>query len=347
MSNTAHAPRWSGESAWKWYEAQPYLMGSNFVPSTAINQLEMWQAETFDTATIDRELGWAAKLGMNVMRVYLHDLLWEQDAEGFCARIDQYLAIADRHAIRTMFVIFDDCWNPEFALGRQPEPKPCEHNSGWIQSPGSHVVNDSASWPRLELYVKQLLTRYRRDSRILAWDLYNEPGNGVAGDASAGTDKQGKGSLPLLTAVFEWARSVDNLTQPVTAGPWCFTPEYAELNEFSTTHADIITFHNYGAPLDLADRIRTMRLLGRPVVCTEYMCRGLGSTFEYCLPILAKNRIGAINWGLVSGKTQTIYPWGWNPSKGDPEIWFHDVFNPDGTLLYPNEERVFHQTAGR
>ena len=66
--------RWTMEQAQAWYESHPWLAGANFVPSTAINQLEMWQAETFDPATIDRELGYAQSIGMNTMRVFLHDI---------------------------------------------------------------------------------------------------------------------------------------------------------------------------------------------------------------------------------------------------------------------------------
>jgi hypothetical protein len=337
------ASRWSAEQAWEWHKKQPFLVGANFNPSSAINQLEMWQAETFDPAGIDRELGWAAKLGMNVMRVYLHNLCWEQDAEGFFKRMDQYLDIASKQGIKTLFTIFDDCWNPEFALGKQPAPKPGQHNSGWVQSPGKKIVNDPASWPALERYVKALLTRFREDERILGWDLYNEPGNGNSGDDKAGAEKQGKGSLPLLKAVFDWARSVEGLTQPLTCAAWNFSEPYKELNDFSFDHSDVISFHSYSPPMDLSSRIRELQKHGRPMICSEYMARGAGSTFEYCLPILKKYGVAAMNWGLVSGKTQTIYPWGWNAEKGVPDIWFHDVFNADGTLLYPNEARVFKQ----
>lgn len=184
----------------------------------AINQLEMWQAEAFDPETIERELGYASKLGMNIMRVYLHDLLWQQDPEGFCDRIDTYLNIATNHGIKTLFVLFDNCWNQESALGTQPKPIPFVHNSGWVQSPGIKVVNDPAAWPRLETYVKELMNHFRHDARIAGWDLYNEPGTGTTGDASGGQGTQGARSLPLLEAVFEWARSVEDLSQPVTAG---------------------------------------------------------------------------------------------------------------------------------
>ena len=125
--------RWTAEKANAWYREQPWLVGCNFTPSTAINQLEMWQAETFDADTINRELGWAAELGFNTARVYLHDLVWQANADGFKQRIDRYLEIAAGHGIKTTFVLFDDCWNPDPKLGKQPDPIPGVHNSGWIE----------------------------------------------------------------------------------------------------------------------------------------------------------------------------------------------------------------------
>lgn len=319
-----------------------WRFGGNFTPSTAINQLEMWQADTFDPATIDRELGWAESIGMGVMRVFLHDLLWVQDAAGFLGRMETYLAIADRHHIKTMFVFFDDCWNPDFALGKQPEPKPFTHNSGWVQSPGYRVADNPDQWGRLEAYVKGVLTHFAHDTRILLWDLYNEPGNGNAGDHVTLTGRRGSLSLPLLKAVFAWAREVDP-DQPVTAGPWIFIAEFDEINRFMFENSDVVSFHSYNKPGELSERINFIRYIanGRPMLCSEYMARSAGSTFKDCLPILRSNNITAINWGLVSGKTQTIYPWGWNESKGVPNPFFHDVFHADGSLLDPSEKEVF------
>ena len=337
--------QWEKSQAEAWYKKQPFFVGANFNPSTAINQLEMWQADSFDPETIKRELGYAKKLGMNMMRVYLHDLLWQQDPVGFCDRIDIYLDIADKNEIKTMFVLFDDCWQQTSALGQQPDPIPFVHNSGWVQSPGVKVVNDPDAWPRLEQYVKELLARYKSDERIVAWDLYNEPGNGISGDASGGQDKQGARTLPLLRAVFEWARTVEGLSQPITAGVWHPGPEYKSLRDFSVENSDIITFHSYLPPAELGRTIMSLGRHERPMICTEYMSRGGGSTFPYCLPIFHKHNVGAINWGFVSGKTQTIYPWGWSAEKGEPDLLFHDVFNPDGSLLYPHEEAAFKLVA--
>lgn len=319
-----------------------WRFGANFTPSTAINQLEMWQAETFDPAGIDRELGWAESIGMGVMRVFLHDLLWEQDSAGFLRRMEEYLAIADKHRIKTMFVFFDDCWNPDPALGKQPEPKPFTHNSGWVQSPGYRVVDNPDRWKRLERYVKGVLNHFAHDGRILLWDLYNEPGNGSSGDHVTLKGLRGNLSLPLLKAVFAWAREA-NPDQPITAGPWNFSADFDELNRFLFENSDVVSFHCYSKPAELQERINFIRYIadGRPLLCSEYMARSAGSTFKECLPVMRDNNITAINWGLVSGKTQTIYPWRWNESKGVPNPFFHDVFNADGTLLDPSEKEVF------
>ena len=104
----------------------------------------------------------AEKIGMNTMRVYLHDLLWKQDSVGFTKRLNEFLTIADKHKIKPVFVIFDSCWDPYPALGRQREPRPGIHNSGWVQSPGAVALTDPAQYPRLETYVKGLGRRVQK-----------------------------------------------------------------------------------------------------------------------------------------------------------------------------------------
>ena len=107
MAAAAPSEKWSEQQANDWYEKQPWLVGSNFNPASAINELEMWQADSFDPRRIDLEVGWARSLGMNTMRVYLHDLLWQQDAEGFKRRLNTFLTISAKHGIKPMFVLFD------------------------------------------------------------------------------------------------------------------------------------------------------------------------------------------------------------------------------------------------
>lgn len=317
--------KWTAEKAKAWYAGQKWITGANFLPSTAINQLEMWQADSFDPQTIDRELGWAAKIGMNTMRVYLHSIAWKQDPEGFKKRIDQYLGIADEHRIKTIFVFFDDCWNKEAKVGKQPAPKPGIHNSGWVQDPGQPMSADVSRFPGLEKYVKDVLGRFGKDKRILLWDLYNEPGN---------SDK-GNTSLPLLRKVFSWARAA-NPEQPITSGIWKWDLE--ELNAFQISNSDVITYHDYEEPEWHLRVIQMLKTHGRPLICTEYMARTRNSKFSNILPMLKKENIGAINWGLVAGKSNTIYAWDTPmPGSKEPAEWFHDIFRKDGTPYKKDE----------
>jgi hypothetical protein len=315
--------RWSQEKAWEWYNVHRWLVGCNFTPSTGINQLEMWQADTFDAVTIERELGWAGDLGFNTARVYLHDLVWENDPTGFFVRINRFLEIASSKGIKPMFVFFDDCWNSTFKAGRQPAPRPGVHNSGWVQSPGSSKVLDPSTWGPLEEYVKGVLNAFGNDDRVLLWDLYNEPGN----------NDLGKKSLRFLKEIFRWARDV-NPSQPISVGVWF---DNDELNEFQLSNSDIITFHDYHDATHPGEQIRRLKEHGRPLICTEYMARTNGSFFKTSLPVFKRETVGCINWGLVDGKTQTKYPWGSKEGSTEPELWFHEIFHRDGTPYRKDE----------
>lgn len=343
---------WTVEQANQWYAKQPWIVGANYIPADAINQLEMWQAATFDPAEIDKELGWAQSIGMNTMRVFLHDLLWQQDAAGYQKRIDQFLAIASRHGIKPIFVIFDSCWDPFPQLGPQHMPIPGVHNSGWVQSPGERALADPAQLPRLHAYVRGLVGAFANDPRILAWDVWNEPDN-------PNTTAYGKVELKdkaavveqLLPQVFNWAREA-HPTQPLTSGVW--TGDWSSLQSMSPVariqveQSDIITFHNYGWPEDFEQRIRELQQFHRPIICTEYMARGAGSLIETILPIARRYNVGAINWGLVAGKTQTYLPWdSWQRPYVtiSPTVWFHDLFRPSGALYRAYEGDIIRKLA--
>ncbi|WP_139924512.1 1,4-beta-xylanase [Hymenobacter sp. DG01] len=317
--------RWSAEKANAWYKEHRWMTGANFTPSTAINQLEMWQADTFDPTTIDRELGWAESIGFNTMRVFLHSLAWQQDPQGFKQRVNTYLGLADKHHIQTILVFFDDCWNKEAKIGLQPAPKPGIHNSGWLQDPGEPTSRDSVAFVKLKPYVQDVLRHFAHDKRILLWDLYNEPGN--SGKLTS--------SLPLVRNVFSWAREV-NPEQPLSIGLWNW--DFEALNRYQALHSDVITYHCYDeAPLHQ----RIIELLtthGRPLICTEYMARPRNSRFVNILPLLKKYNVGAINWGLVDGKTNTKYQWDVPIADGgEPTEWFHEVFRRDGTPYHQDE----------
>ena len=347
VSMESQEARWTEAQANQWYQQQPWPVGANFLPSNAINELEMWQAETFDPTTIDRELGWAEGIGMNTMRVFLHSLLWQQDPKGFQQRIDTFLTIAARHHIRPVFVLFDSCWDPNPKLGPQHPPIPGVHNSGWVQDPGTAVLNDPAQYPRLEAYVKGLLGAFANDPRILAWDLWNEPDNGNDSSYAKG-DPKNKNTIiiGLLPQVYDWARTV-HPTQPLTSGlwhgDWTSLETMPPLARTQIEQSDVISFHNYGWPEDFERSVKLLQQFHRPLICTEYMARNIGSTFDTILPIAHKDHVGAINWGLVAGKSQTWIPWdSWQRPyvTEQPAVWQHDVFHPDGTPYRQREVEI-------
>jgi Glycosyl hydrolase catalytic core len=314
-----------------------WRVGCNFNPSTAINQIEMWDASTFDLPTIRRELGWASQLGFNSVRVFLHDLVWAADADGFYARLEQVLEVADRLGIGMMPVFFDSVWHPFPHLGLQRAPEPGVHNSGWVQSPGVAVLKDPARFDALEGYISDTISRFRDDSRIHVWDLWNEPDN--ANLASYGPrdlgDRKAEAVHPLLTKAFAWARSA-NPSQPLTSaiwlGDWSAHDKLKPIEKLQIEQSDVVSFHNYDSAEQLERRIQQLKRYDRPLLCTEYMARGPGSTFQGCLPVLAKHGVDAYSWGFVKGKTQTHLPWdSWQkPYSQDPQPWFHEILHADG-----------------
>jgi hypothetical protein len=349
----APSSRWTEQTANDWYAKQSWLVGSNYIPATAINELEMWQADTFDPKRIDTELGWAESIGFNTMRVFLHDLLWQQDAKGFQKRIDTFLTICDKHHIKPIFVLFDSVWDPDPKLGKQHTPTPGVHNSGWLQSPGAKALEDKSQYPRLEAYVKGVVGAFAKDRRIIGWDIWNEPDNTNAGSYK---DPANKVELvnALLPQAFDWAREA-HASQPLTSGVWkdndWSSPEKMNPTEkIQIEQSDVISFHSYDKPEGFERRLKYLLGYKRPIICTEYMARGNGSTFEGSLPIAKKYHVGAINWGLVAGKTQTFLPWdSWKHPYTDrePPVWFHEVFRTDGQPYKPEEVAFIKHELGK
>ncbi len=346
--------RWTQEKATRWYAGEPWPVGSNYIPADAINQLEMWQKRSFDPKEIDKELGWAESLGMNTMRVFLHDLLWKQDAEGFKRRINTFLQICDKHKIRPLFVLFDSVWDPMPHLGKQHKPVPGVHNSGWVQSPGTKALEDPAQYPRLKAYVEGVVGAFGKDQRVLGWDIWNEPDNGGGGNyKDLEPPNKEQLVLALLPQAFAWARAAKP-TQPLTSGVWQGNwSDPAKLEPMAKEQlelSDITSFHNYADANDFETRIKWLQQYGRPIICTEYMARPLKSTFETILPIAKEYKVGAINWGFVQGKTQTYFPWdSWQHPyvSAPPPVWFHDIFHTDGKPYNDQEVAFIRKMTGK
>lgn len=306
----------------------PWLCGFNYVPSSAVNSTDMWQEETFDPDLINRELGLAKEIGFNACRVFLQYLVFESDRLGSMERFERFLEIADRHGIRTVPILFDDCAfaNKQPYLGRQDEPRAGVHNGCWTPSPGHDRVRDRASWPQLRSYLQGIIAQHRDDGRIAMWDLYNEPGN----------SEMGNDSLPLLREAFSWAREVQP-TQPITSGIW--SQELQEINDALVELSDVVSFHDYTDLESFSGMLDKLEesAEGRKVACTEWMARHFDCRYSTHLPLLLRKSIDCFAWGLVRGRTQTHFPWGSQEGAEEPELWFHDLLLPDGSP-YDSEE---------
>ncbi len=350
--------RWSPQKAQAWGADRGWMMGCNFVPSTAGNQLEMWQKETFDPSTIERELGWAAALGMNSIRVFLHDLVWAADCDAYLDRVDVFLRVADHNGISTVLVLFDGVWNPEPQLGPQGDPTPRVHNSMWVQGPGAAVLGDRSLWPRLRPYVEAVVTRFAHDPRVVVWDLFNEPDQTNA-ISYPRREVSGKARLAndLLNQIFDWCCAVDP-DQPLTAGVFVGVNGSVErtgrLNRTMLSRSDVISFHSYSPRAKLLSTIEHLRRYRRPILCTEWMARTVGSRVQL-VDVLAEQQVSAWSWGLVDGRSQTKYPWTtWlrrpkedSRPKDDKGIWFHDLLHRDGRPFDAAEAESLRAAARR
>ncbi len=341
--------RWAVARVDDWYARRPWIVGFNYLPRSPVNWTEMWQAESFDLRTVEQELGWAAAIGLNALRTNLQFLVWRDDAAGLRERLDRFLGAAARRGIAVLLCPFDDCAfsGVEPYLGAQRDPIPGIHNSGAAASPGRAVVRDRARWPELERCVRDVVGHFRADARLLAWDLYNEPGNETVFARPLQQRPDGPlwpHSMALAEASFAWARA-ERPAQPLTAGVW--SPLWRERELRLVELSDFTSFHDYRALEPLARHAETLRAFGRPLVCTEWLARGLGSRPASHLPFFARERIGCFHWGLVNGRTQTHLPWPGLPQPPGAALWHHDLLHPDGTPYDAGEVAEFHARCAR
>ena len=348
--------RWTRSDANLWWSTKPWICGFNFLPSTAVNFLEMWHPDRFDAATIERELGWAGKIGFNAIRVNLHALVWDHDPEGLLERLDWLMGVADRHGIATVPCFFDDCGfgGAEPTYGPQPDPVPGLHNSRAVASPGRLALQDRARWPGYESYVRGITRAFRNDARVLFWDLYNEPGNRMIFTENGAQEHApdfSADSLALMRACFDWAR-VEAPEQPLTVGAWTTplpgstdAPYQTEIDRTALDLSDVTTFHAYWDAAHVGRFIDHLASLGRPMLCTEWMARPIGSRIDDQLHLFKSRSVGCFQWGLVKGRTQTHLPWPADlviahGGQTDRSIWFHDLLEKDGTPYIDDEAEL-------
>ena len=347
IAQTGKPSRWSEARPTPGTRKQPWLVGSNYTPATAINELEMWQADTFDPKTIDKELGWAEGLGMTTMRVFLHDLAWQQDAAGFRERIDRFLDIAAKHHIKPLFVLFDSCWDPNPAAGpaaradslastipagcRVPAPRRCRIRTQVsaarsLRQGRRRRVRQGSARARLGR-----LERARQHQRRAA-TAQQEPKNkvelvlallpqvfavGARGGRRAAADvRRLEGRLVVRRqAVADGADSARTVGRHLV-------PQLRQRR--GIREADPVA-----AALPSADPLHRVHGARQRQHVRGIAARSRRST-------TSRRSTGASS----PGKTQTYLPWdSWQKPYVDrePAVWFHEIFKQDGTP-YKQEE---------
>lgn len=328
--------RWTIEKANAWYAKQPWILGCNYVPTYAVNQLEMWQKSTFDPKIIDEELALMAKTGMNTVRVFVHDLLWKEEKTDFYANINTFFDLCEKHAIRVGFNFFTNGGKEPSVRGPQPLSPPKVHNGEWRQTPGKErVMHKPENWGWMEDYIMETMEYFRNDPRILFWDLFNEPYN--SGDRHH--------TLGFLRLLWTWARRIET---PIPLTSAIQGMHLTPIAVFLAENSDILSFHCYSNAKTMEKLVTLLSEFRRPLICKEWLARGSRNCTVFdILPIFKKYRVGALNWGLIPGKLQTQYPWGWDETKGEPEVWFHDLYREDHTPYDPKEIELFRKLSER
>jgi hypothetical protein len=318
--------RWDPERVRVWYDNLGVVKGVNYIPRNAVNSIEMWQEETFDPDLIDEELGWAREAGYTTLRVQLQYAAWKADPEGFMDRLEAFMDLASRNTLKVVPVLFDDrnFAGTEPRPGPQPDPVRGQHNSRWVPSPGPAAIRDRSVWPDLEKYVRGVMEKFKRDDRIVYWDLYNRAGDGDLREET----------LPLMDQAFNWARDVDP-EQPLASAAW--TRPGSAMTARTMERSDIITFQSFDGLEQVEALLMWLKRYDRPVICSDWLMRQRSNNFEKILPLFAVNRVGWFNHGLVKGKTQEWIQQDRYRSETEPDVWQHDVLNPDGTPYSPEE----------
>ncbi|MEZ8130642.1 cellulase family glycosylhydrolase [Enterovibrio norvegicus] len=346
-----HENRWSAEDVNAWQQQHGWFCGFNYLPRTAVNWNEMWQSDSFDLTTIEQELNWAKAVGFNVVRTNLPFIVWQHERDALLCNVKRFLSVCKRHGLSVILTLLDDC---EFSgnsplYGEQPAPSEGVHNSQALASPGREHVMNREIWSDIERYTKDVISQFQHDPRIALWDLYNEPTNrmmfkdGIHREFSPELEIY---SHQLMENMFRWARDVAPV-QPLTVAAWhaeLDTPFDHPTDQRALALSDVITFHAYVSPASMQNVITTLRDVNRPILCTEWMARHLESTYQKQLPMLKENNIGAVQWGLVKGKTQTWLPWPWvTPTDNQQALWFHDLLDESGSPFDPNEVALIQQ----
>ena len=346
--------RWSEKKAWEWYNSHPWIRGCNYMSADSVNRIDQWQGLHFKERlkTTEKELGVMRDLGFNSVRIILEFVVWEKEHDSFLERFEEYISLLDKYGISAMVVLANDCMPPKTELWKMPDIGEQEYDWGYHggrrhsqhgrhNSPAPHYYfDDPVLTEKYFDMVKEIVTLYKDDPRILMWDLFNEPGN---------SNRSGITIEPLKRMVKE-VRAI-NPSQPLTIAAWCRDANYEfSMPEdiFAIENSDIITYHNYGTYEEHIRIIKYLKQFNRPLINTEWLARCTGNTVFDNFPLFYLENIGCYNWGFVAGKYQTYEPyeahWQWyNDDKNAPidfTKWFHDLYRPSLRPYDPRETEL-------
>jgi hypothetical protein len=265
-----------------------WMRGANYVPSYARNDVQLWLE--YDPAVIDRELGYAERLKLNTVRVFLNVAVFEKQPEKLLADFENFLSLCDKHQIKMMPVLFDSCFDPQEVDVNNYKGK------NWIPSPGFPRLGDK-DWPEMEKFIRAVVGKYRDDKRIVLWDVMNEP-------ESTGKWRDAEGKAKIVDFVRRALKRVkeEKPVQPLGIG-WAFSGNITLAAELS----DVLILHNYLPIGGLAADIRQIKEMGKsmnkPVILNEFVGRPQ-QRIEEALPVVAKEKMGWCFWELMIGSTQ-------------------------------------------
>ncbi|MEI7900372.1 MAG: cellulase family glycosylhydrolase [bacterium] len=288
-----------------------WMRGANYVPSYAKNDVALWL--DFDSEVIGRELGYAERLKLNTVRVFLSVQAYERNPPLFLERFEQFLTLCAKHKIQMMPVLFDSCFDPQ-------EVDLAEYrDKNWIPSPGCQRLGEK-DWPAMETYTAAIVGKHKQDPRIVLWDVMNEP-------ESTGEFGKPEGKARIVGFVRRAIARVrqEGPVQPLGVG-WAFSRNIS----LSADITDVLILHNYANPQGLGEDIRRIRELGKslnkPAIINEWVGRPQ-QRIEEAMPVVAKEKIGWVFWELMLGKTQ--FTQGRRPYQGH--------IYPDGTCYSAKE----------
>lgn len=349
--------KWTEEKIWNWYNSKSWIRGCNYISSDCANRIDQWQSyqceERFETE--ERELELAQSIGFNSIRVIVEYDVWKKEHDEFMNNLERHISIANNHGMTVMIVLSNECCVPKDAyketvlgpqhydLGYHGGRKISPHQSG--ASTYSIIDEPEIAEHYLEM-VKEIISKYKSDERVIAWNLMNEPGN-----------RREDKSLGFLKRLFEVAREIDPI-QPLAADVWGDVDEKGyplrNIERVALENSDFVSFHCYGDFCRMVKKVTALKKMGRPLICTEWLCRIRNNYVHDNFPYFFSEKIGCYNWGLVASyKTQYFEPYNriWD-ELDNPEVdtsnlnvtaWMHDLFRPSHHPYDPKEIAIIKE----